>query len=220
MEPRNIVLCLACFLLLANGLTFGIRFLKKRNLLLALEWFVVAFSATNFLVFFLTGSEHAYLISYFCDAFSRAFGIPLITVLGLMAVTHAYKPSVGKELMMFAGAMLGTLALISTKVLVTLLPYFYVLMWVMFSVYLVYFAVRLANVGESLHAIGVMFGMLASLTIACIYDFYKIPGDDSNVLLNFYVLALTTWAYLLVHLYYAYCALERAKGAMAVLQTR
>lgn len=83
-----------------------------------------------------------------------------------------------------------------------------------------YFAVRLATVGESLHAIGVMFGMLASLTIACIYDFYKIPGDDSNVLLNFYVLALTTWAYLLVHLYYAYCALERAKGAMAALQTR
>ncbi|MFG6202983.1 hypothetical protein [Pseudomonas retamae] len=220
MEPRNIVLCLACFLLLANGLTFGIRFLKKRNLLLALEWFVVAFSATNFLIFFLTGSEHAYLISYVCDAFSRAFGIPLITVLGLMAVTHAYKPSVSKELMMFAGALLGTLALISTKVLVTLLPYFYVLMWVMFSVYLVYFAVRLANAGESLHAIGVMFGMLASLTIACIYDFYKIPGDDSNVLLNFYVLALTTWAYLLVHLYYAYCALERAKGAMTVLQTR
>lgn len=220
MEPRNIVLCFACFLLLANGLTFGIKFLKKRNLLLALEWFVVAFSATNFLIFFLTGSEHSYLISYFCDAFSRAFGIPIITVLGLMAVTHTYKPSVRKELMMFAGALVGTFALISTKVLITLLPYFYVMMWVMFSVYLVYFAVRLASTGEFLHAIGVIFGMLASLTIACIYDFYKISGDDTNVLLNFYVLALTTWAYLLVHLYYAYCALERSKNSMALLQTR
>ncbi|MFQ6346240.1 hypothetical protein ACQRBV_21535 [Pseudomonas sp. R11F] len=220
MEPRTVVLCLACFLLLATGLTFGIKFLKRRNLLLALEWFVVAFSATNFLIFYLTGSEHSYLISYFCDAFSRAFGIPIITVLGLMAVTHGYKPSVRKELMMFTAALVGTFALISANVLVTLLAYFYILMWLGFSVYLVYFAVRLVTVGESLHAIGVMLGMLASLTIACIYDFYKIPGDATNVLLNFYVLALTTWAYLLVHLYYAYCALERSKETTALWQAR
>ncbi|POA35834.1 MULTISPECIES: hypothetical protein [unclassified Pseudomonas] len=218
MDLRNAVLCIACFLLFASGLVYGVKFLKKRNYLLALEWFVVAFSATNFLVFFITGLKFAYLISYFCDAFSRAFGIPIITVLGLMAVTHTYKPSVRNDVMMFAGAIVGTLALISTTVLATLLPYYYVMMWVGFSIYLVYFALRLVSARETFHAIGVMLGMLASLAIACIYDFYKIPGDDTNVLLNFYVLALTTWAYLLVHLYYAYCALERSKGSMALLQ--
>ena len=48
------------------------------------------------------------------------------------------------------------------------------------------------------------------MAIACIYAFYPIPGDEHNVVLNFFVLALVTWSYLTVVVYYAYCALERA----------
>ena len=52
--------------------------------------------------------------------------------------------------------------------------------------------------------------MAFSLAIAAIYDFYKIPGEETNVFFNFFTLALFTWAFLTVQLYYAYCALERA----------
>lgn len=220
MELRNVVLCMACFTLFASGLTYGVKFLRKRNYLLGLEWLVVGFSAANFLVYFSTQSESAYLIAYFCDAFSRGFGIPIITVLGLMAVTHGYKPSALKDVLIFTGAIAATLVLISVPSLGRFLPYFYVSMWGVFALYLLYFACRLASVGETRQAAGVMLGMLASLTIAAIYDFYKIPGDETNVLLNFYVLALSTWAYVLVQLYYAYGALERAKESQPLLQPR
>jgi hypothetical protein len=66
--------------------------------------------------------------------------------------------------------------------------------------------------GHALHALTTTLGLVAAQAIACIYDFYKIPGEETNVVFNFYVLALLTWSYLTVTLYYAYCALEREKG--------
>ena len=46
--------------------------------------------------------------------------------------------------------------------------------------------------------------------MACIYDFYPIPGDDTKAI--FLSIALVTWSYMLIQLYYAFFALERAKG--------
>ncbi|AZD35945.1 Permease of the major facilitator superfamily [Pseudomonas chlororaphis subsp. aurantiaca] len=221
MELRNIVICAACFILVSAGLVYGLKLLRKRNYLLGLEWLVVAFSATNALLYFSLGSETAYLFSYFCDAFSRGVGIPVITIIGFMAVTHDYKPSVFKDVMLFAGGMLVTLALVlSAHALGGFLAYFYVVMWTVFSLYLVYLVLRLLSAGEHILALGLFLGMLAAQTIACIYDFYKIPGDETNVLLNFYVLALLSWACLLVLMYYAYSALERTKESMPLLQPR
>ena len=210
MDLRLYTLCFSTFVLVATSLVHGVKFLRKRNYLLGVEWLVITFSASNFLLYFLSGSSFAYGISYFCDAFSRGFGVPIITVAGLMAVTHGYKPSAFADVAFFVGSILGTVVLVAGDFMVKPLPYFYVAMWGVFSLYLAYFAKRLLNVGESLHGMGVALALVSSLTIACIYDFYKIPGEETNILLNFYVLAGLTWSFVLVELYYAYGALERA----------
>jgi hypothetical protein len=211
MDMRHLVLCLSIAVLAVTSLVYGIKFLRKRNFLLGVEWLVITVSASNFLFFFLTGIEQSYAVSFFLDAFSRGFGIPVIAVAGLMVLTHGYRPSILADVLFFAGAIAGTCVLVGVDAVARPLPYFYLVMWSGFSVYLAYFVKRLLNAGSRLHAASVLFSLLTSLAIAVIYDFYKIPGDGSNVVFNFYVLATLTWAYQLFALYHAYDALERSE---------
>lgn len=220
MDFRLLVLCVSIFVLIVTTLIYGLKFLKRRNYLLGLEWLVVTFSASNFLLYFLSDLSVAYGISFFCDAFSRGFGMPVIAVAGLMAVTHGYKPSMRVDILFFVGSILGTVVLVTADFMAEPRPYFYVVMWAAFSVYLGCFASRLFSLGERLHAAGVVLVLLSSLAIACIYDFYKIPGDAENILMNFFVLAVLTWSFLAVELYYAYCALERAMKTRGGLAAR
>jgi hypothetical protein len=82
------------------------------NFLLGLEWLIVAFSGSNLLIFLLTQSQVSYGISFFLDAFSRGFGIPIVTVLGLMAVTHNFKPSKLKDAALFVITFASTFVMI------------------------------------------------------------------------------------------------------------
>lgn len=209
MDTKTIILCLATVLLLATSLIYGVKFLRMRNYLLGVEWLVVTLSTSNLLVYLLSGAQLPYKISFFCDAFSRGFGIPIIATAGLMAVTHRYEPSKLMDVVFFVGSVAGTAVLVSADFMAKPLPYFYVFMWTAFSIYLAYFAYRLMRVGENLHAMGVIVALVAGQAIASIYDFYKIPGDEEQVI--FFTLALTTWSYMLTQLYYAYGALARAE---------
>ncbi|GAB3627986.1 hypothetical protein PTE30175_02637 [Pandoraea terrae] len=210
MDIKLYSVCLAILLLVVTSFIYGLKFLKKRNYLLGIELLIVTFSASNFLFYFLSGAHFAYRISFFLDAFSRGFGIPVIAVAGLMAVTHRYKPSILMDVVFFGAAIAGTVALVAADFVIQPRPYFYVVMWGAFSIYLAYFAKRLVSAGENLHAMGVILVLLSSQAIACIYDFYTIPGDDDHIV--FYILAVTTWSFLSVELYYAYCALEGAEA--------
>src|SRR5690242_16157528 len=75
---------------------FGAQMLRKfGNHLLAFEYLVVAVSSTNFLFWSLLGAKSdspMYDVAYALDAFSRSFGFTLLLVIGLMTVTHGYKP--------------------------------------------------------------------------------------------------------------------------------
>ncbi|WP_454740012.1 hypothetical protein [Cupriavidus necator] len=215
MERSFYILCFAIFVLVATSLIYGLKFLRKGNYLLGIEWLVVTFSGTNFLLYALGGSQASYRISFFCDAFSRGFGIPVIAVAGLMAVTHRYKPSILVDVVFFALAIAGTVVLMAADFMIQPKPYFYVVMWSAFSVYLAYFAKRLLSAGEGLHAFGVLMVLLTSQAIASIYDFYKIPGDDEHIV--FYILAAFTWSFVCVELYHAYGALERAEDGDELL---
>ena len=211
MDHRSLVLCLSSATLAATTGVYGFKFVRKRNFLLGFEWWIVTISASNAVIFFATESPVSYFISHFLDAFSRGFGMPVIAVAGLMAVTHGYRPSIRQDVTLFVLATLGTIALVA-GVLQHALPYFYVAMWTLMSIYLAGFAWRLARAGHALHALTTTLALVASQAIACIYDFYRSPGEDPNVFSIFYVLALLTWLYLTVALYYAYGALEREKG--------
>ncbi|RKT99239.1 hypothetical protein C7H84_32480 [Burkholderia sp. Nafp2/4-1b] len=211
MDHRSLALCLASATLAATTGIYGFKFVRKRNFLLGFEWWIVTISASNAVLFFATESPVSYAISHFLDAFSRGFGMPVIAVAGLMAITHGYRPTLRQDVTLFVLATLGTIALVA-GLLQHALPYFYVAMWTLMSIYLASFVLRLVRAGHAFHALTTTIALVAAQAIACIYDFYKIPGEETNVVFNFYVLALLTWSYLTVALYYAYCALERDTG--------
>lgn len=211
MDLRSLILCLAALSLALSGWVYGWKFIKKRNYLLGLEWLVLGFSSANAFVYLLSGSQVSYSISTFFDAFSRGFGVPIVASAGLMFITHGYRPSVLADICWVAVCGVGTVVLVTADFMAKPLPYFYVAMWTLFSLYLVYFVRKLLEVGEGLHALGVTIALLLCQVIATIYDFYDIPGEEINVVFNFYTLALFTWSYMTVQLYYSYCALERAK---------
>lgn len=211
MDIKTLVFLVADAVMVLAGCLYGLKFLKKRNYLLGLEWLIVGLSGANFFLYSLTGSHFVYNISYFFDAFSRAFGFPVIATAGLMAVTHGYKPSTLADAGFFVASFVGAVILVAADSVAPAKPWFYLVMWTAYSIYLTHFSWRLLRAGEKAHAIGLFLVMLSSQVIASIYDFYKIPGDDDEHTL-FYVLALSAWAYSLVETYYAYCALERAEA--------
>lgn len=92
MDYRSLALCLSSATLAATTGVYGFKFVRKRNFLIGLEWWIVTISASNAVIFFATESPVSYFISHFLDAFSRGFGMPVIAVAGLMAVTHGYRP--------------------------------------------------------------------------------------------------------------------------------
>jgi hypothetical protein len=209
METKYFLYCLADMILIATSLVYGVKLLKRRNYLLAGEWLVVTFSASNLLINAFTGAMPFYHISLFCDAFSRSFGIPVIAIAGLMAATHRYRPSTFVDVTYFAVGLVVTTIVWTADFMVAPKPYFYLAAWSVFSLYLAYFIKRLLAAGEGLHALSTTVALVAAQTIATVYDFYHIPGDDDHMV--FYIFALLTWAYQCVAVYYAYCALERAQ---------
>ncbi|CAB3764067.1 hypothetical protein B7G54_25985 [Burkholderia puraquae] len=209
MELKFYLYCLADLALITTSLVYGVKLLRKRNCLLGFEWLVTTFSASNLMINALTG-EHVFLnVTLFCDAFSRGFGVPVITIAGMMAVTHRYKPSFFTDVVYMAGALAGTIVVWTADFMVEPKPYFYLVMWSLFSVYLVSVVKRLLSAGEKRHALSVILALVSTQIIASTYDFYHIPGDGDHMI--FYIFALLSWSYLSVSLYYAYCALERAQ---------
>jgi hypothetical protein len=137
--------------------------------------------------------------------------MPIIAVAGMMVITHGYRPSIRFDVLAFVATFAATFVLTGAHFIEGVLPYYYVVMWTLLSVYLAYVIKKLLGIGAVLQAIALLLALVASQTIACIYDFYKIPGEETNVIFNFFTLALCTWAYCMPAFYYAYCALERAR---------
>lgn len=213
VELIDIFALVACLLLVVCGLSYGAAFVKRKNYLLGVEFLIVGISASNFTTFIATGWQANYNVAIFLDAFSRGVGVPIIGVLGLMAVTHNYKPSPAKDFILFlASFTVAAIYFLSTTFKIVL-PYFYVLMWALYTLYLLYFTWRLSRVGENLHALATLVGAAAGLTIALRYDFFPIPGDDNKMI--FMTCALLTWSYTIVQLFYAYGALQRSKTVSA-----
>lgn len=213
MDLKTILFLLADAAMVIAGIVYGVKFIRKQNYLNGIEWLVMATSGTNFFVWSLTHSDSLLNIAYFFDAFSRAFGFPVVVVAGFMAVTHRYRPSWIADVLYFLLGSIGAVVLVMADghpEFASLKPPFYLVMTTLFTIYLLYFAMRLFRVGEKGHALGVFLVALSGQVIATIYDYFHIPGDDSEHTL-FYIAALSTWAFMLIELYHAYCALERSE---------
>jgi hypothetical protein len=210
LDLKTTLFLLSDLMLILSGYVYGWKFLQKRNYLLGFEWWIVGFSASNLFVFALTGTKLCYNISMFLDAFSRAFGFPVIAVVGTMVITHRYRPSTLTDVVIFGLSFAGAGVLMYVDAVQAAKPWFLLLMFAMFAVYLVYFGMRLLRVGERLNALNLLVVLLTCLAIAVLDDFYRLPGDDADKTL-FFTIAMAVWAYAICGYYYAYCALERAE---------
>lgn len=204
--------------LMATCWTFGIKIFRTYgNHLLTLEYLVVATSATNFLVWSLLGghkSSPLYHLAYGFDAFSRSFGITLVLVIGLLTVTHGYKPSPKVEWSAFALALAGGLLLgpMHNDHLVydgphVALASFYVATNLLTTCFLAYFVMRLWRIGATKVAVFAGLATAAATAVAINYDFFPWSFDDADRT-YFYMFALTTWGCQAVTYFYAYRAMH------------
>lgn len=202
-----------CYVIMSAAMYYyAYLFLKKKNYFLGVEWLVLATSAGNFAVYHLTHSQLQWDIMIWFDAFSRAFGMTLLTIAGMMAASHLYKPSITVDVWLFSVTMLLT-CLIWVDSVEPLLPWIYIVSWYIFAAYLVWFTKKLFAGGETLAAAHLGIGTVLLTIIHTIYDFYEIPGDKENVFINFYFLAGIAWTYLYSVIYYSYEAMERITSA-------
>ncbi|SFW86355.1 transporter [Amycolatopsis australiensis] len=218
-----LLFALADVWMIVAGFTCGWKFIRRYgNYLLGLEWIVVATSGTNFLLWsLLGGDEHSfmYFVAYFLDAFSRSVGITLILVLGLMRVTHRYKPSVATDIAAFALATAAGLYLQQFHRGFHAGPAtFYVVVNAVTAVYLAYFVWRLWRVDAKGRAVATALATAAGLTIAVLYDFFPIPDDQYRT--TFYTLALATWGTQLFIMFRAYRALHDHNVAIGIEPVR
>ena len=195
------------------GFFCGWRFLRDYdNYLLGIEWMIVATSGVNYLVWALLGAHEGNAQShvvFFFDAFSRSVGITLILVLGLMRVTHGYRPSLAVDVGAFGLAAVAGLFLqqYGGNDLHVGPATFFVVVNALTTLFLAYFAWRLWEAGTRKHAVAVALVTVAACAVAVIYDFLKIPGDDKDRTW-FAIIALTTWGTQLFVYFRAYRALH------------
>ncbi|MGW4050400.1 transporter [Streptomyces sp. NPDC004779] len=204
---------IADFWMICAGYVFGVRFIRRySNYFLGIEWIVIALSGTNVVLLGLIGGDRSspsYGLMLFFDAFSRSFGITLILVLGMLKVTHRYKPSPVVDVGAFGLAIVTGLYLaVFGQPVTTPWAIFYIVMNALATLFMFYVAFRLWRVAERRHAVWVVIATIGAAAVAGTYDFIRIPGDDENHTI-FYAIAITLWALQLTVYSYAYRALHR-----------
>ncbi|MFC6064024.1 hypothetical protein [Streptomyces ochraceiscleroticus] len=209
---KELLFMLADLWMIFTGFFYGWRFIRRYgNYLLGLEWMIVATSGSNFLVWSLLGGDPGsflYSIAYFFDAFSRSVGITLILIMGLMRVTHRYKPTLAVDISVFALAIVAGLYLqqFRSHELHVGPATYYVIVNVLTTLFLAYFSWRLWKIRAKGLAIGAALATAAGTAIALIYDFFPIPDDEHRT--THYILALTTWGFQMFVYFLAYRALH------------
>lgn len=207
---RDLLFAAADIWMITIGFVCGVKFIRRQhNYLIGLEWVIMATSGTNFLIYGVTKAgpdSPMYRIAFFLDAFSRSIGFTLILVLGLLVVTHRYRPTVRVEVGVFAlAAILGFLLSEFAAEIGTPGKVFFLITALATFGFLSYFAWRLWRIGERGHAGWVAGATALNAVVASIYDFRHIPGDDANHTL-FYILALFSWGLAMLVIYRAYVA--------------
>jgi hypothetical protein len=210
---KDVIFLAAAVWLAAVGYYVGWKFIRDYgNYLLGLESLVVGVSATNFLVGSLLGATEggiAFDVSFFLDAFSRSVGFTLILVMGLMAVTHRYQPTIGVEVGVFGLAVAAAIFLrkFHDETLHVGPATFYLLANLLTTGFLAYFAKKVWDSGAQKLSIATGLITAAASVIAITYDFCPLPFDDQNRTF-FYTAALVTWGAQGVIYFLAYRALH------------
>lgn len=209
MDLRDILIISGMLALVATGLGLGYRFWRQDNILLGAEWVILGFSALNFALWVAFGFQLSFEISMVCDAFSRSIGIPVVATLGLAKLTHGFDVSKTAKWLLLVGGFPLTYGLLAYPPIQPVLPYAFFACGIVANIFLIYFALRLARVGEQGHALGITLVNISFIIIALLEGIIAIPGDETNLILNFFFLAGWVWAIGFAEIYFAYQALAR-----------
>lgn len=209
MDLRDILIASGMLALVTTGFGLGLRFWREGNVLLGAEWIILGFSALNFALWVAFGFQISFEISMLCDAFSRSIGIPIVATLGLAKLTHGYDVSKATKWLLLVGGFPLAYGLLAYPPIQSALPYAFFACGLVANIFLVYFAVRLARVGEQGHAVGITLVNVSFVVIALLEGIFAIPGDETNLILNFFFLAGWVWALGFAEIYFAYQALAR-----------
>ncbi|MGC0334575.1 hypothetical protein RKD23_007565 [Streptomyces sp. SAI-170] len=210
---KELLFLLADLWMICAGFVCGWKFIRRYgNYLLGLEWIIVATSGSNFLAWSLLGGDEGsvlFSIAYFFDAFSRSVGITLILVMGLMRVTHRYKPTLTVDIGVFALAIAAGLYLQQFRghELHVGPATLYLVVNALTTLFLASFSWRLWKIRAKGLAVLSALATAAGTAIALIYDFFPIPGDDEYRTTH-YILALATWGTQLFVYFRSYRALH------------
>lgn len=209
MDPRTLLLLLSSVFFVST-LYFGMfKFFQKGNAILFAEWAVMAISMTNITIYIFTQQQWQFDFSMYLDAFSRVAGMNLLVVLGFLAVTHKYKPSVLTDVFIFLVVGSIAAALMYVDYIEPVRPFVFFAVHFMFVPFLVLLTWKLFSIGNRVLGVNMIITTLLLTYIHSIADFYPIPGDATNVLYNYAFMAFTVWAYGYLVIYFAYAALEK-----------
>lgn len=209
MDLRDILIASGMLALVATGLGLGYRFWRQGNILLGAEWAILGFSALNFALWVIFGFQLSFEISMVCDAFSRSIGIPVVATLGLAKLTHGFDVSKTTKWLLLVGGFPLAYGLLAYPPIQSALPFAFFACGIVANIFLVYFAVRLARVGEQAHAFGITLVNVSFVIMALLEGIIAIPGEETNLILNFFFLAGWVWALGFAEIYFAYQALAR-----------
>ena len=215
---KDMLFILADLWIIVSCLYHGWKAIQKyRNYLLGIEMLVVGVSGTNFLLWsLLSGSEESlmYKAAYLLDAFSRSFGATVLLILGMMVVTHRFRPGLIFDMAAFLVTIIAAFFLrgfhgedLYTNDLAYGVAIFYIAMNAITTLYLTIVVKQLWTANYKLRSLGTAFITALAAYVAIIYDFFPFSFDDENRTL-FYTLALATWGTQAFVYYHAYAALE------------
>jgi hypothetical protein len=197
-------------------------FLRLRNLLLGLEWTALAVSTGIVTVYAFTQFQAGVALWHFFDVFSRLLGIPLISGLGLLKVTHGWEPSRTVDVALFAGSVVVGAWLASHP------EWNAQIEWMIAGATVVFFAVLLMLIqqcfkhGVAAHGIALLAVTAANTWLALAEADYLTLSPIDHMPQNpreFY-LVYVVWTISFGETYLAYVALGRAKGILLPARAR
>lgn len=215
MTALTLAIALALIALAFTGFVFGTKFLHRNNVLLGLEWYILGISAANGAVYFLVGWHASFMVTSFCDAFSRTVGIPLIATLGLAKALNGWRPPHAVEIGLFAAGAVVAVLVLTVPAVQAMLPIGSIILGLGFQVALILMSIALFRVGALGHALGVVLCALTLLSISVWDGIPQDPDPNGSILLNFWVVSDLAWAIVFAEIYFAYCALESLRREQA-----
>ncbi|MYN44774.1 hypothetical protein GTP23_06765 [Pseudoduganella sp. FT93W] len=214
MDQHTFSESLAAIVLVVVAGISGLALWGRRHFLLGDLAGLLAFSGICFLFYGVYEEPKAYTLSRLCDGALKGMALPVLVVLGMLAVTHQFRPARWLSAGILWTVLLCAI-LLETKVNLTGIRVVVRLCaWSALTVFLWYLATRLLRAGEFVHAIGIQVMVVSAQVVAVLAGNGSIEFARNDM--PYLLFETISASFLCVQLYYAVYALERVMTPQTV----